>query len=182
MATQSALLAGKWNGRPPEPIERLSTLTLGLIGLGRIGRKFSELMQPMVKRILFHDPAVPGSVPLETVLREADLLSLHCPLLPATRHLINAATLKMVKPTALLLNVSRGALLEPVAVAQAVREGRLAGIGVDVFEPEVLPAESPLRTLGDRAILTSHTAWYSRQSSIDCRTQAIQKLIARLSS
>lgn len=185
-ATQSVLLAGQWKVQPPEPIERLSTLTLGLVGLGRIGRKFGELMRPLVKRILFSDPAVSTppagmeSMPLETVLRDADLISLHCPLLPQTRGLINARTLQLVKPTAILINVSRGALIEADAVAQAVRERRLAGLGVDVYEPEVLPKDSPLRTLGDRAILTSHTAWYSKHSVIDCRTQAIQKLIARL--
>lgn len=179
-ATQTVLLGGQWKSQPPDPIDRLSTLTLGLVGLGRIGRKFSELMKPLVKRVLFHDPVVPGSVPLETVWRESDFISLHCPLLPDTRGLINANTLQLVKPTAILINVSRGALLEPAAVAQAIHDRRLAGVGVDVYEPEILPTDSPLRGLGDRAILTSHTAWYSRHSVTDCRTQAIQKMIARL--
>ena len=179
-ATQTVLLGGQWKIQPPQPVERLSTLTVGLVGLGRLGRKFAEFVKPMVKQVLFYDPAVPGSTPLEKVLPESDVVSLHCPLLPATRHLINAESLALLKPTALLLNVSRGALMDAVAVAQAVRAGRLAGIGVDVFDPEVLPAESPLRTLGDRAILSSHTAWYSKQSVVDCRTQAIQKLIARV--
>ena len=185
-ATQTVLLGGQWRIQPPEPIERLSTLTLGLVGLGRIGRKFAEGMRPLVKRILYADPAVntppPGldAAPLETVLREADVISLHCPLLPQTRGLIDAPALQLIKPTAILLNVSRGALIDADAVAQAVRERRLAGIGVDVYEPEVLPPDSPLRALGDRAILTSHTAWYSKQSIVDCRTQAIEKLISRL--
>ncbi len=179
-ATQTVLLGGQWKIQPPDPIDRLSTLTLGLVGLGRIGRKFSELMKPLVKRVLFHDPVVPGSMPLETVLRESDFISLHCPLVPETRGLINANTLQLVKPTAILINVSRGALIEPAAVAQAIHERRLAGVGVDVYEPEILTADSPLRGLGDRAILTSHTAWYSRHSVTECRTQAIQKLIARL--
>jgi len=179
-ATQSVLLGGQWKIQPPDPIERLSTLTLGLVGLGRIGRKFAEMIRPLVKRVLFYDPVVPGSTALETVLRESDLISLHCPLLPETRGLINARSLQLVKPTAILINVSRGALLDADAVAQAVRERRLAGVAIDVYEPEVLPPDSPLRTLGDRAILTSHTAWYSKQSIVDCRTQAIEKLIARL--
>lgn len=179
-ATQTVLLGGQWKIQPPDPIDRLSTLTLGLVGLGRIGRKFSELMKPLVKRVLFHDPVVPGSTALETVMRESDFISLHCPLVPETRGLINANTLRLVKPTAILINVARGALLEPAAVAQAIHDRRLAGVGVDVYEPEILPADSPLRALGDRAMLTSHTAWYSRHSVTDCRTQAIQKMIARL--
>ncbi len=185
IATQSVLLGGQWKIRPPDPIERLSTLTLGLVGLGRIGRKFAEWMRPLVARVLYADPAVSSapnmeSAPLEQVLRESDILSLHCPLVPQTRGLINAHALQLMKPTAILVNVARGGLIDADAVAAAVRGGRLAGLGVDVYEPEVLPPDSPLRSLGDRAILTSHTAWYSRQSVVDCRTQAIQKMIARL--
>jgi len=185
-ATQSHLLAGHWRTQPPETIERLSTLTLGVVGLGRIGRRFAGLARPLFARGLFHDPAVGAAPPgmeaaaLETVLRESDVVSLHCPLLPSTRDLINARTLALMKPTALLINVSRGALVDAPALAGAIRGGKLAGAGLDVYEPEILPADSPLRALGDRVILTSHTAWYSRQSTRDCRVQAMEKLIRKL--
>lgn len=185
-STQSYLLAGNWRIQPPAPIDRLSTLTLGLVGLGRIGRRFAELARPFFARVLFHDPAVATapagleSADLETVLRESDVVSLHCPLLPTTRDLINARTLALMKPTAYLVNVARGGLVDAPALAEAIRGAKLAGAGLDVYEPEILPADSPLRTLGDRAILTSHTAWYSRHSVRDCRSQAIEKVIRKL--
>ena len=190
-STQNYLLEGHWRVMPPAPIERLSSLTLGLIGLGRIGRRFAEYMRPLVKEILFFDPAVQDapdwarSVALDDVFSQSDLVSLHCPLLPQTRGIVNARTLALMKPTALLINVSRGALVEAEPLAAALRDGKLAGAALDVFEPEILPADSPLRTLHTtmhNVILTSHTAWYSRQSVIDCRTQAIEKLLNRIAA
>jgi len=185
--TQKALAAGRWSVRPPEPIERLSTLTLGLVGLGRIGRKLAEFMRPMVKEVIFHDPAVTAApnglsaVTLDEVLGRADIVSLHCPLLPSTRNLINRDTIARMKPGALLINVSRGALVDAEALRDAIVEKRLGGAGLDVFEPEVLPQNSPLHGLRN-VILTSHTAWYSRQAVIDSRIQAIERLIEAVST
>ena len=184
-ATQKYLLDGNWRVMPPAPIERLSSLTLGLIGLGRIGRRFAEYMKPLVKEILFFDPAVTNapawahSVSLDELFARSDFVSLHCPLLPQTRGLVNARTLALMKPTALLINVARGALVEAQPLADALRAGKLAGAALDVYQPEILPSDSPLRAL-DNVILTSHTAWYSRQSVIDCRQQAIEKLLDKL--
>jgi D-3-phosphoglycerate dehydrogenase len=180
--TQKALAAGRWQVRPPEPIERLSTLTLGLVGLGRIGRKLAEFMRPLVKEVIFHDPAVTvapeglSAATFDEVLRRADIVSLHCPLLPSTRNLINRETLGRMKTGALLINVSRGALVDAQALQEAIADKRLGGAGLDVFEPEVLPKESPLHGLSN-VVLTSHTAWYSRQSVMDSRIQAIDRLI-----
>lgn len=182
--TQRILAEGNWRIQPPRPIERLSTLTVGLIGLGRIGRKFAELVRPFVRRVIFHDPfakdppegVVPAS--LEEVF-QADIISLHCPLLPETRHIINRENLRKMKPEALLINVSRGALVDPVALHEALSSQIIAGAALDVYEPEILPKDSPLHELKN-LILTSHTAWYSRQSVIDCRTQAIEKLISAI--
>ena len=180
--TQKEILAGRWPGQPPKPIDRLSELTLGVVGLGRIGRRFADSMKPFVGRILYHDPAVekaPGGLVaagLEDLLRQSDFISLHCPLLPNTRHLINANSLKLLKPTAIILNAARGGLIDAEALADALNEERLAGAGLDVYEPEVLPADSPLRTCKN-IILTSHTGWYSRQAILDVRTEAIQGVL-----
>jgi D-3-phosphoglycerate dehydrogenase / 2-oxoglutarate reductase len=184
-ATQAQLLAGHWQVVPPAPVERLSTLSLGLIGLGRIGLRLALLMRPLVKEVLYHDPAVTGvpepfqPVSLQELLRSADIVSLHCPLLPQTRGLISSQTLGWMKPGAMLINVARGGLVDAEALAEALRAGRLSGAGLDVFEPEVLPSDSPLRRFNN-VILTSHTAWYSRQSVLDCRTQAIRKMVDAL--
>jgi D-3-phosphoglycerate dehydrogenase len=182
IATHNRLLEGQWATITPKPIERLSTLTLGVVGLGRIGRNFAERMKPLVGRILYHDPAVTaasgGLVPADfgDLLRESDIVSLHCPFVPESRHLLNAETLKLLKPTAIVLNVARGSLIDAQALADALNEDRLAGAGVDVFEPEVLPADSPLRTCKN-ILLTSHTAWYSRQAVRDARTEAMDGIL-----
>lgn len=183
--TQRHLLAGGWSTQPPGPIERLSALTLGIIGLGRIGWRFADYMKPLVGRILFHDPAshaVPRDlipVGLEDLLCQSDFVSLHCPLVPETRHLLNASTLRLLKPTAIVLNVARGGLIDAEALADALNQDRLAGAGLDVFEPEVLAIDSPLRTCKN-AVLTSHTAWYSRQALADARTEAIRGILERI--
>lgn len=136
-ATQSHLLAGNWRIQPPESIGRLSTLTRGLVGLGRIGRKFAEFARPFFARVLAHDPAVPTapagleSVDLETLLRESDVVSLHCPLLPTTRDLINARTLSLMKPTAYLINVARGGLVDaPVRSSCGRADHVRRGLGI----------------------------------------------------
>jgi D-3-phosphoglycerate dehydrogenase / 2-oxoglutarate reductase len=185
-ATQKYLLSGNWRIVPPAPITRLSRLTLGLVGLGRIGNKLAELMRPLVKEILYSDPAVqtapPGlrKVELNDLLASSDIVSLHTPLLPSTKGLMNAESIARMKKGAILINVARGGLIDAGALADALQHGRLAGAGLDVYEPERLPADSPLRS-APNVILTSHTAWYSVESVIDSRSQAIQKMIAAIS-
>jgi len=184
-ATQKYLLSGGWRITSPAPITRLSALTLGLVGLGRIGNKLADFMRPIVKEILFADPAVQAAPPglrkveLSDLLQSSDIVSLHCPLLPSTNKLINAGTIERMKKGAILINVARGGLVDADALADALKQGRLAGAGLDVYEPERLLADSPLRLLSN-VILTSHTAWYSTESVVDSRTQAIEKLISAM--
>ena len=184
-ATHRRLLAGQWVDRSPEPIQRLSTLVLGVVGWGRIGRRLAEQTRRLVARVVYHDPQVTDPpewaqcVTLEQLLVQSDLVSLHCPLTPDTRHLINARTLKLMKPAAVLVNTARGGLVDPEALAAALNEGRLAGAGLDVYEPEVLPQDSPLRACKNM-ILTSHTAWYSEQSIPDARAAAVRNILEAL--
>jgi D-3-phosphoglycerate dehydrogenase / 2-oxoglutarate reductase len=184
-ATQQYLLAGQWRITPPNPVLRLSTLSLGLVGLGRIGRKLAALMRPMVGKLYYSDPADPSApegaerCDLEELLKNSDIVSLHCPLLPSTRKLMDTRTLGLMKSNALLINVARGGLIDAEALVDALKHSRLAGAGLDVYEPEVLPADSPLRNL-DNVILTSHTAWFSKHSVVDCRTQAVEQMIAAI--
>jgi D-3-phosphoglycerate dehydrogenase len=160
---------GGWmRWRELTPMPALSGATLGVVGLGRIGRETIRLLRPFFGRVVAYDPfvdAVDGVVlaPLESVLAEADVVTLHLPLTAETRHVIDAAALARMKPSAHLVNVSRGPLVDTAALAAALRDGRLAGAAVDVLETEPAdPADPILAAPG--AIVTNHIAWYSDQS------------------
>lgn len=156
-------------------IRRLRTATVGVIGLGRIGRRVAELAAAFGARVLGYDlmdSAVPGAqiVDLSTLLRQSDVVCLHVPVSDATRHLINEATLAQMKPGAFLVNTSRGALIDQSALLDALRSGRLAGAALDVFDPEPLPSDHPLRGISS-VILTPHQAATSEHSTADLRRE-----------
>jgi D-3-phosphoglycerate dehydrogenase len=162
---------GNWreSWRSTGPVRRLSKLTLGLVGFGGIGQQVAYRMQRVVGRILAYDPLVgPAAhgrhgaelVELDELLGRADIVSLHVPLLDSTRNLIGQPQFERLKPTAYFVNTSRGAVIDETALLAALREGRLAGAALDVFEGEPLPADSPLRQLPN-VILTPHFGWYS---------------------
>jgi phosphoglycerate dehydrogenase-like enzyme len=140
-------------------------ITLGLIGLGRIGRRVASLLRPWQIRMLGHDPYVPDAVfaehgvqrvDLDTLLRQSDVVSLHVVLTRETRHLIGAPQLRLMKPTAILINTARGPCVDEAALVEALQQGRLAGAALDVFEHEPLPLDSPLRSLGNKVLLSPH--------------------------
>ncbi len=150
----------------------LSEATVGLIGLGRIGSEVRERLRPFGCRVVVHDPFLVAHqaealgvelVALESLLADADAISLHAPLTPASQHLLGADSLALVKPTAVIVNTSRGPLIDTEALAAALRDGRLGGAALDVFEEEPLPADSPLRDCPN-LLLTPHAAWYSSRS------------------
>ena len=140
-------------------------ITLGLIGLGRIGSRIATLLRPWKMRILAADPYVPESkfaehgvtrVDLSTLLRESDVVSLHVVLTRETRHLIGAAQLALMKHNAILINTSRGPCIQEPALIEALLKGQIGGAALDVFEEEPLALDSQLRNLGDRVLLSPH--------------------------
>jgi len=140
-------------------------ITLGLIGLGRIGSRIATLMRPWNMRILATDPYVPEStftdhgverVDLDTLLRESDVVSLHVVLTRETRHMIGPTQLALMKPTAILINTSRGPCVQEPALVEALFRNQIAGAALDVFEEEPLTADSQLRNLGDKVLLSPH--------------------------
>lgn len=142
----------------------LSGRTLGLVGLGHIGRAVAVRAQAFGLRVLgwsYRPIDVPGVefVLLSQLFAESDIVSLHVPLTDDTRQLIDAAALAQMKPTSLLINTARGGLIDEAALVRALQSGTLGGACLDVFAEEPLPAESPLRQL-DNVILTPHTAGY----------------------
>jgi phosphoglycerate dehydrogenase-like enzyme len=148
-----ALHAGDWDaGRFTPQGTGLTGRTLGLVGYGRIGHELVRLLAPWEMRVLVtrrSSTIEPGveSVELDALLREADVVLVACPLTDETRGLLDARRLGLMKPTAFLVNVARGAVVDQAALVEALRDGRLAGAALDVVDPEPLPAEDPLLAL-----------------------------------
>ena len=146
------------------PHVELNGKTLGVVGCGNIGRQVIRIAQAMEMKVICHtrtprpDEENLHFVSLETLLKESDYVSLHCPLSDATRHLINKDTLALMKPTAFLINTSRGALIDEPALIRALQENRIAGAGLDVQETEPPAEDNPLYTM-ENVILTPHMGW-----------------------
>ncbi len=179
--------AGGWSDfAHAAEIHRVRSLTLGIVGMGRIGRATARKMSGFQMRMLAADPFLePGAVEpgmrlvdLPVLLAEADLISLHVPLGPHTRGLIGEPEIRRMKPSALLVNTSRGAVIDEPALARALQEHRIAGAALDVFAEEPLPAESPLRAL-QNVTLTPHYAAGSieaRQESVATVVQSVEAI------
>lgn len=173
---------GGWGVPRSLPQWRIRGRTLGLIGLGRIGAAFLRKVRPLgFGRILIADPGLreaPEGCELTdaaTIARESDAISLHAPALAATRHIVNADFLAAMKPTAIIVNTSRGTLIDEAALAAALREGQIAGAGLDVYEAEPPAMDNPLRGLPN-VILTDHAAWYSEDSIADLQSMSAQEV------
>jgi D-3-phosphoglycerate dehydrogenase len=163
---------GGWGVKALLPIPAFSDLTLGLIGFGSIARRVAAKAKVFDFHLIASDPFVPESafqengvqrVDLDTLLKTADLITLHCPLLPDTRHLIRHDSIEKMRPRTILINTSRGPLIKEEDLIEALKSGKLAGAGLDVFEVEPLPAQSPLRALPN-VLLTSHAASVSERA------------------
>lgn len=138
--------------------------TLGVVGAGHIGREVIKVAQALGMKILAYDVNAAGDEPgihftsLEEVLSQSDYVSLHCPLMPQTRHIINKDTLALMKPTAFIINTARGPLIDEAALIEALKEGRIAGAGLDVQEVEPPAEDNPLYQM-ENVILTPHMGW-----------------------
>lgn len=168
MQTQMAMLAkgnhDNFTKNLQVPHVEVNGKTLGIIGAGNIGRTVMKIAKALDMNILVYtrtpreDEENVHYTDLETVLKNSDYVSLHCPLTPATRHLIGADTLALMKPTAFLINTSRGALIDEPALIKALQDHQIAGAGLDVQETEPPVEDNPLYTL-DNVILTPHMGW-----------------------
>lgn len=166
------------------PIHDLHGSTLGLIGYGSLGRGMHRLAEAFGMRVLITEhkgaPQVrEGYTPFETVLREADVISLHTPLTPETRHLIGAREFLMMKPGAILINTARGGLVDEAALVDALKSGAIAGAGFDVLSVEPPVAGNPLLQLDlPNFILTPHVAWSSREAMQTLANQLVDNIEA----
>jgi phosphoglycerate dehydrogenase-like enzyme len=140
-------------------------ITIGIVGLGRVGGRVAQLLRPWRARILACDPYVPPArfleldaqkVDLPTLLAESDVVTMHTYLNDETRHMMSQAQFEAMKPSAIFINASRGAVVDEPALIKALQEERIAGAALDVFETEPLPLDSPLRQMGHKVLLSAH--------------------------
>ncbi len=180
--------AGKWGGPSGWAPSRLSCQTLGIVALGQIGREVARKAQAFGVKVLAHDPYVKPEllhglnverVGLEELLRRSDYVSLHCPLVEETRHLIGAAQLALMKPTAYLINMARGPVVDQPALYQALVSGTIRGAALDVLEQEPPAADDPLLKL-DNVIFTPHTASWTAESGAQLRRDAARNVVTFL--
>ncbi len=167
-------------GAPIKPVYRLEGKTLGILGMGRMGQAVAVRSRGFGLKLLGYDPYLPDSVfaslgveraPLDRLFAEADILTVHSPLTEETQGIVGEKTLRLMKPTAVIVNTSRGGLINTDHLAAAIREGRVAGAALDVLDTEPLPMDHPIRNL-PRVLLTPHAAWYSAQSEPELRRRA----------
>ncbi|HCQ2970949.1 TPA: C-terminal binding protein, partial [Escherichia coli] len=176
---------GQWGIGQREPMFRLAGKILGVVGFGRISRCFVQKASGIgFKRILVVDPLLTDKqasqagvtrVNLDTLCREADFISLHAPLTPDTHHLIGEAELAKMKPSAVLVNTSRGGLIDEQALINALLQQRIFAAGLDVFESEPLSAKSPLLQM-DNTLCTDHTAWFTEESVVELQSKAAHEV------
>lgn len=171
--------------------------TVGVVGTGRIGRRFAEIMLGFGCRVIAHDPLPAAAlerrgvafVPLPDLLRESDIVSLHCPLTPATWHLINAETIALMKPGVMLINTSRGGLVDTPAVIAALKTGRIGLLGLDVYEEEadlffedksgsIISDDVFSRLLTfPNVVVTAHQAFFTRDALEAIAAQTVRNLV-----
>jgi D-3-phosphoglycerate dehydrogenase len=177
-AADAALRGGSWSSELMLGVRRFSSLTAGVVGLGRIGSLTARHLECLGASVIVHDPAVSGGsferAELDELIVGADIVSLHLPLLPATANLLSRERIASMKPGAIVVNVSRGGLIDEVALAEALSDGHLGGAGIDVFGQEPLPLDHPLR-FAPNTILTPHVAWRADESAFDYQAKAAEQ-------
>lgn len=183
--TTDRVRAGEWTSEFLAPIRRLNECTLGVIGMGGIGRAVVERARPFFGEVIGHDAYATDVVvagqpvtmtSLDELLPRSDFVTLHVPGTPETTHLINAARLAQMKPGAYLVNTCRGIVVDTKALVDALRSGHLRGAGLDVFEHEPLPPDHPLRSFPE-VIITPHVAYYSEESTADVRRDTCVNIV-----
>jgi Lactate dehydrogenase and related dehydrogenases len=177
------LRSGSWDG--PDQLQGfdLAGKALGLVGCGRIGRRVAELAAAFQMRVVAHDPlaaVLPPDVErapsLDALLAQADIVSLHLPLKATTRQLINARALGLMKPGAILINTSRGAIVDDTDLLAALRSGHLCGAGLDVWDPEPVSPTHPLLEL-PHVVVTPHMAAYTREGRVRSHRGAAEQVL-----
>ncbi len=184
-ATVSHTRNREWDFRKMAPIRRISEMTVGVLGVGRIGGLFAKKALPLCKEVLVHDlnrtdleTKIPGvkQVSLEELLSKSDVVSVHCPLSDETRNLIDADKLKSMKQGAILINTARGGIIDEEALAVQLEAGALGGAGLDCISAEPIDKTSRLLDM-DNVFITPHMAYYSEESSAELKRKVAEEAV-----
>lgn len=186
---ERVLRAGEWKGWGPGQFlgQDVHHATLGIVGMGRIGRQIARRASGFEMRVIYYDERRNDQaerelsvvyVPLDRLLAESDIISVHVPLMPSTRHLIDAEALRKMKPSAVLINTSRGPVIDERALAEALRDGVIAAAGLDVYERE--PRVEPLLLELENVVLLPHIASASERTRTRMAVRAAQNILAFL--
>lgn len=176
---------GVWDYARTRPLGQTKGRRFGVVGMGAIGRAAARKAAGLGFEVVCTSRSLdPGTMTeegyavltLEDLVESCDVVSLHTALTPQTRHLLDAEAIARMKPTAIVVNTSRGAVVDTVALARALEEGRLWGAGLDVFEEEPLDADHPILS-APHTVLTPHAAYWSEESGVELRTRACQAAI-----
>ena len=177
-----AVQEGRWTACPDfcfwdYPLIELSGKTMGIVGYGRIGRRTAQIARAFGMQVLAYDAFVQAEecVPLDELLERSDVVSLHCPLFPETRHIIRGETIARMKDGAILINTSRGPLVDEAALREALTSGKLYGAAVDVVSTEPVQPDNPLLGL-ENCLITPHIAWAPRESRQRLMDIAVENL------
>ncbi|SHE75671.1 D-3-phosphoglycerate dehydrogenase [Caldanaerobius fijiensis DSM 17918] len=176
---------GRWDYKISKPINRSRGKVLGIVGFGRIPRALAQKAKAIGFSLLVYDPYITSTdaeaygaklVELEELMAKSDFVSVHAPLTKQTYHMIGEKELSLMKPSAFIINTARGPVIDEEALIKVLKEGRIAGAGLDVLEEEPTPRDNPLLTM-DNVIITPHVAWYSEEAEVELRTKAAQGVV-----
>ncbi len=177
--------SNQWDFRLGIPIYRMKGRILGLIGCGRIGMEVAKKMSSFGVKVIVFDPYLQKTEEwielkdMDAVLKESDMISIHCPLNESTRHLIGEKEFRKMEKRPLLINTSRGAIIDEKALIQALKEGLISGAGLDVLEKEPPDPTNPLLTM-ENVILTPHVSFYSVESISELKRRTAENVVSVL--
>ena len=180
----SLVKRGEWDFHQMEPIRRHQVQTMGIVGIGRIGSAMAHRTHALGMKIIAHDPVVqPHQVPdyvtlvsLEELMASADVISVHCPLQESTRNLLDEKMLRLMKPSAFLVNTARGSIVDEVALEKLFAENRIAGAAMDVLAREPGAMNHPLFQ-HENFLCTPHMAWHSEESAKELKRKAAEEVL-----
>lgn len=181
---------GVWDYQKGIPIYRLSECTVGICGVGRIGKEFAKRANALGCKIIAYDIAYQNPeasfpeyiefVSFDELIEQSDIISIHCPLTPDTYHLFGEKQLKAMKNSAYIINAARGGIIDEDALLTALQNREIAGAGLDVVEHEPLVAQNPLLQF-DNFVISPHTGWYAEQSAVELKRKAAEEAVRFIS-